>query len=315
MKFGIAGALLLFSLWLLWGEYWRFAAVLTLGEIMNSVVLVFVAVVVSLLLALLLPFHIIEHTERAVIYNLGKYRKTTLRWFEGVRGPGLFITIPFYQTIKEFVDIRDRKRDFIAAQFRTLDRAPIDIEGVYLFRVKPEMAELSVTEVEDLEGSVRGAVESAVKVAGGQMTLDQVDQDRDLIVAKVKESIEPLLERWGVKLIEEGVLITDVRLRSDELQESFANALQARIDGEGRIELAKKEKDIAEKMKLAAQIYRQDPLAYDLRKMGLLAEMVQRSGEGNFLALLPSSITDLFSQVGLLGDAAGQVSEPADTAQ
>jgi regulator of protease activity HflC (stomatin/prohibitin superfamily) len=296
----------------LWVEYWRFMSTLTISEKAESLALAFVAFLIFLLLVLFIPVHIVEQTDRAVIYFLGLYMDKRRRVLRGVRGPGMFLTIPFLETIKELVDMRDRSRHFIASECWTFDKVPLDLEGDFIWRVLEEEAERLVIQVEDPELAVRGVVESAVKDAAGELTFDEVNSERQKVVNMVMESVKELLDRWGVELI--SMRITDVRIRSLELQRTFSDAAQAKVDREKRLMLAQYEVQIAQSLDEATAIYEENEIAYQLRMAAYVLDLAQSPGEGKVI-MVPSGLTDFFAKVGVVAPAGGGGQSLPESAQ
>lgn len=293
----IAAALLLIAtvhvpLWLLFG---RFAGVL---NAMEWAMYAFAGLIAAPFFAWMIAsaFRMVEETERAIIYFLGRFVDSRL--LPGVRGPGVFLMVPFLETIKEIVDIRDRATPWEAAETQTKDQLPVDAEGATFWRIDPLQPALSVTEIQDLPGGVRLSADLAAKDALGHVTLDDAISDRKAIADTMKNSMKELVDRWGVQIIR--VAVSDVVL-PPEIQKVVSSTAQARYDAAGRLESAQKEEQIAEANLRAAKIYDRNPIAWQIRQVNAFLEAF-REGKANAV-VIPSPMAGALGQILSVGEA------------
>ncbi|OGY16681.1 MAG: hypothetical protein A2785_01845 [Candidatus Chisholmbacteria bacterium RIFCSPHIGHO2_01_FULL_49_18] len=287
----IAVALLIIAtvnvpLWILYGRY---ANVLT---VMEWVTYAFVGLIATPFFAWVLAsaFRMAEETERAVIYFLGRYLDKKL--LPGVRGPGVFFIFPFFETVKQIVDVRDRATPWQAAETQTKDQLAVDSQGVTFWRIDPEQPDLSVTEVQDLRGGVRLSSDLAAKDALGHVSLDDAISDRTAIADAMKNSMSELVDRWGVEIIR--VAVSDVVLPPD-LQKVVSSTAQAKYDAAGRLESAQKEEQIAEANLRAAKIYEQNPRAWQIRQVNAFLE-VFREGRTSTI-VMPTEMAGVLGNI------------------
>ncbi|MCU7891653.1 MAG: SPFH/Band 7/PHB domain protein [Candidatus Thiodiazotropha sp. (ex Ustalcina ferruginea)] len=123
-----------------------------------------------------------------VVQRLGKYQ-TTLR-------PGLNILIPFIDDVTHKVTTKDIVLDIPSQEVITRDNAVIVANAVaYMNITSPEKA---VYGVEDYRLAIQTLVQTTLRSIIGEMALDDALSSRDLIKAKLKESISDDISDWGI---------------------------------------------------------------------------------------------------------------------
>jgi regulator of protease activity HflC (stomatin/prohibitin superfamily) len=91
--------------------------------------------------------------ERAVVLRLGKYI--------GLRGPGIFWIVPFFDTVSSWIDQRVITTNFNAEETLTSDTVPVNVDAVLFWMVyDPEKAAL---EVQDYALAVSWAAQTALR--------------------------------------------------------------------------------------------------------------------------------------------------------
>jgi regulator of protease activity HflC (stomatin/prohibitin superfamily) len=132
---------------------------------------------------------VIKQYERAVIFRLGRYI--------GTRGPGLTILIPFIDRGVR-VDMREMVIDEPAQSSITKDNALVDIDYVVYMRVAD--AEAAVINVQDFIAAVRNLATTTLRSVIGDITVEQVLSERDVINQRLEEKLSQVTSRWGVEV-------------------------------------------------------------------------------------------------------------------
>ncbi|MCU7873212.1 MAG: SPFH/Band 7/PHB domain protein [Candidatus Thiodiazotropha sp. (ex Lucinoma annulata)] len=123
-----------------------------------------------------------------VVQRLGKYQ-TTL-------SPGLNILIPYIDDVRHKVTTKDIVLDIPSQEVITRDNAVIVANAVaYMNIISPEKA---VYGVEDYRLAIQTLVQTTLRSIIGEMALDDALSSRDLIKAKLKESISDDISDWGI---------------------------------------------------------------------------------------------------------------------
>lgn len=152
------------------------------------VVVVFVLIIV---LAIIIPnVKILKEYDRAVIFRLG-------RALEGTKGPGLIWLWPFIDKMSK-VDLREMFFDLPHQRCITVDNAPVDIDVLIYYRVIN--ARDSIIKVRDFRAAAIGVTQTTLRSVIGDIQLDDVLAKREYINSILREKLDEITDRWGVKV-------------------------------------------------------------------------------------------------------------------
>ena len=160
-----------------------------------TVVVIIGALLVLALLLLLLSIKIVPEYRRVVVFRLGR--------MIGVRGPGIVIIIPLVDRAVA-VDLREFYIEIPHQSAITRDNATISIDFITFFRVVD--ATMSIVAVADFRGAAQNIAATTLRSVVGDLTLDNVLAQRDQINAVLRDKLDEVTERWGVK-------VTNVEIR------------------------------------------------------------------------------------------------------
>jgi len=229
---------------------------------------------VALLLGLSL--RVAAQWESAVILRLGK--------FAGLRGPGVFWIIPLFERPVVWIDRRVRTTGFAAEKTLTADTVPVNVDAVLFWTVTDPMK--AALAVEDFEEAVAWAAQTALRDIIGRTELGAMLIGRETLDKEVQALIGVRTESWGISV--HSVEIRDVVI-PQSLEDAMSRRAQAERERQARIILSGAEVEIAEKFATAANRYRDDPVALQLRSLNLLYEGMKERGS---LLVIPSSMSD-----------------------
>src|SRR6185437_650905 len=87
------------------------------------------AAVLLVVVALLIPRALMmaNQWENAVVLRLGK--------LQAIRGPGLFVIIPFVDAVATWIDQRIQTTEFNAEQALTKDTVPVNVDAIIFWQV------------------------------------------------------------------------------------------------------------------------------------------------------------------------------------
>jgi regulator of protease activity HflC (stomatin/prohibitin superfamily) len=229
-----------------------------------------------------------QQWERAVVLRLGNYT--------GLRGPGLFWIIPFFDRVSSWIDQRIITTSFAAEQTLTSDTVPVNVDAVLFWMVyDPEKAAL---EVQDYKLAVSWAAQTALRDIIGRTPLTVLLRGREQIEAQLQKLIDERSNPWGVSV--QSVEMRDVII-PESLQDAMSREAQAAREKEARIILGQAEVEIAHMFSQAAESYQHNPTALHLRAMNMLYEGLKEKGA---LMLVPSSAVESMGLGGMIGTAA-----------
>jgi regulator of protease activity HflC (stomatin/prohibitin superfamily) len=162
---------------------------------------------ILLLLFLLTSVRIANQYEKAVIFRLGKYARTS--------GPGLYLLIPLIEW-QVTIDMRTMTTSVEQQEAITRDNVPIKINTVIWRKtIDPKRA---VIEVVDVGNSVVQVAVTSLRNVIGQHTLDDVLKEQESISSALQISIDQVTEPWGVK-------VERVQMKNVEIPESMQRAM------------------------------------------------------------------------------------------
>jgi regulator of protease activity HflC (stomatin/prohibitin superfamily) len=238
-----------------------------------------------------------DEWERAVVLRQGKY--------QGLRGPGMFWVIPVIDRIPYHIDQRIRTTDFGAESCLTKDTVPVNVDAIAFWVVYD--AERAALEVQAYREAVVLAAQTALRDAIGKHDLAELIQSRKELGSILQEALDKKMHDWGVQV--QSVEIRDVII-PQALEEAMSRQAQAERERQARIILGTAEAEIASKFVEAAETYRENPVALNLRAMNMLYESIAKRGS---LMVVPSGMADSLNTgnlMGLAGVAAADLSNP-----
>jgi regulator of protease activity HflC (stomatin/prohibitin superfamily) len=141
------------------------------------------------LVLLVMAVRIVPEYQRLVVFRLGR--------LIGGRGPGLVLLIPFVDRGVR-ADLRERFFDVPPQTTITEDNAHLSID--FLVYSKVVDAVPSVLNVVDHEGASRGIAITTLRAVVGSMLLDDVLAKREEINERLREKLDEVTNRWGIKV-------------------------------------------------------------------------------------------------------------------
>src|SRR5436305_9883098 len=221
---------------------------------------------IAIVLLIILPsLRICSEWERKVVLRLGR--------FAGVRGPGLFLLLPWIERTPFTVDLRTVTSSFTAEQTLTRDNVPVNVDTILFWRVvDPGRA---VLQVSDYVSAVMGVAQTALRDIIGQNDLSRVLSERASIDAAMTEVMDSQTEPWGIKV--SSVQMRDIKI-PDVLQDAMSRVAQADRERQARMVLGDSEVQVAQRFADAGKLYDENPMALHLRGMNMLYEVMKTGG-------------------------------------
>ncbi|WP_258083982.1 slipin family protein [Thermococcus thermotolerans] len=238
--------------------------VVTTGTVVLGIVLLFVLIILAT------AIKIVKEYERAVIFRLGR--------IVGARGPGLFFIIPIFEKAV-IVDLRTRVLDVPVQETITKDNVPVRVNAVVYFRVIDPIK--AVTQVANYIMATSQIAQTTLRSVIGQAHLDELLSEREKLNLQLQKIIDEATDPWGIKV--STVEIKDVELPSG-MQRAMARQAEAERERRARITLAEAERQAAEKLRDAAEIVSQHPMALQLRTLQTISDV---AGDRSNVIILP----------------------------
>lgn len=154
------------------------------GTFLGIVFLIFVA-----LILFSMAIKIVREYQRLVVFRLGRCI--------GAKGPGFILLIPFVDR-PVWVDLREQYLEVPHQTCITRDNAPISIDFLIYWKVVNAVD--SVVQVSNFAGASQGIATTTLRAVIGDIILDDVLAKREHINEVLREKLDEVTERWGVKV-------------------------------------------------------------------------------------------------------------------
>lgn len=241
-----------------------------------AVPLYFYAALFTLLVLLILAkltIKILREYERAVVFTLGR--------FQGVRGPGLVLMIPWIQEMVR-VDLRIQVVEIPTQDVISRDNVSMKVDAVLYFNVvNPAHA---IIQVQDYLPATNMLAQTTLRSVLGQHELDEMLSERKKLNTDVQAILDSQTETWGIK-------VSNVEIRTVELTVNMVKAIakqaEAERDRRAKIIHAEAEFQASQTLVNAAKILGSTPAAMQLRYLQTLTEI---GAEQNSTVVFPMPI-------------------------
>jgi regulator of protease activity HflC (stomatin/prohibitin superfamily) len=202
---------------------------------------------------------ILKEYERGVIFLLGKFQR--------VKGPGLIILVPFFQTMTK-VDLRVVVMDVPTQDVISRDNVSVKVNAVIYFRIiDPEKAVIRVANVFEATSQLS---QTTLRSVLGQHELDDMLAERDKLNSDIQNLLDQRTDNWGIK-------VSNVEIKHVDLDESMIRAIAQQAEAErsrrAKVINAEGEKQAATGLAEAAAILSSQKQALQLRYLQTLKEI------------------------------------------
>src|SRR4051794_32981468 len=227
---------------------------------MTAALVVFLVVLFLVVLFLISAIKVAREYERGIVFRLG-------RLLAEPKGPGLFILIPVVDRMVK-VDLRTITLNIPPQEVITKDNVPVRVNAVAYFRiVEPKNA---IVQVENLMVATSQIAQTTLRSVLGQHLLDELLSERDKINAILQEIIDESTSPWGIKV--SIVEVKDVEIPSS-MQRAMARQAEAERERRAKVINAEGEFQASERLKDAALVIEEHPIALQLRYLQTLLEL------------------------------------------
>ena len=222
-------------------------------------------IIVAILLALVVLFlisaiKVAREYERGIIFRLG-------RLLPQPKGPGLFLLIPVVDRMVK-VDLRTITLSIPPQEVITKDNVPVRVNAVAYFRiVEPKSA---IVQIENFMVATSQIAQTTLRSVLGQHVLDELLSEREKINAILQEIIDEATTPWGIKVAR--VEVKDVEIPGG-MQRAMARQAEAERERRAKVINAEGEFQASERLKDAALVIEDHPIALQLRYLQTLLEL------------------------------------------
>ena len=245
---------------------------------MTAVLIILVIVAFLLVLFLLSAIKVAREYERGIVFRLG-------RLLPEPKGPGLFLLIPVVDRMVR-VDLRTITLSIPPQEVITKDNVPAQVNAVAYFRIVDPKA--AIVQIENFMVATSQIAQTTLRSVLGQHLFDELLSDRDKLNAILQEIIDERTTPWGIKVAR--VEVKDVEI-PESMQRAMARQAEAERERRAKVINSEGEFQAAERLKDAAVVLGEQPVAIQLRYLQTLLEL---AGSQTTKIIFPAPI-DLIS--------------------
>lgn len=206
---------------------------------MGFLLVIFIIIVILALKTI----KVVRQSEVYIIERLGKFHK--------VAEAGLTIIVPFIDTVRSVVSLKQQTMDIPPQGVITSDNVTITIDTVVFYKITDPAR--AVYEIQSLKKGIEYLSITTIRDIVGKMELDETFSSRDVINEKLRVILDEATDAWGCKI--DRVEIKDITPPADirDAMEKQMNAernkraliLEAEAERQSAITLAEGRKQAA----------------------------------------------------------------------
>ena len=253
------------------------------GNVLRSTAVCFAGAIVGAYF--LLAIRVVDQWEKVAVLRFGRFSR--------LRGPGLFLMIPFVETLSRYVDQRVRVTTVSAESTLTRDTVPVNVDAIIFWLVWN--AEKAIFEVENFIEAISYSSQTALRESIGRHQLAQMITEREMLGRELQKILDEKTTPWGITV--QSVELRDVRI-PQALENAMSQQAQADRERQARVILGDAEVQVSEQFAKAAEVYANNPVALHLRGMNMLFEAMRDKGS---MVIVPSSALETMNLGGVLG--------------
>jgi regulator of protease activity HflC (stomatin/prohibitin superfamily) len=157
----------------------------------NGVALfVLIALAIVAVIIILRSVRVVSQAQVQVVERLGKYSKTL--------DPGLHVLVPFLDSVKATIDMREQVVAFPPQPVITRDNATISVDTVLYYTVTDPVR--ATYQVAQLIAAVEQLTITTLRNVTGSLTIDEALTSRDKINADLRIVLDEATEAWGIRV-------------------------------------------------------------------------------------------------------------------
>jgi regulator of protease activity HflC (stomatin/prohibitin superfamily) len=240
-------------------------------------------ILIAVVVILLISIKQVNQYERGVVFTLGR--------FTSIKEPGWRVVVPVFQSMQK-VDIRVKAVDVPDQEAITKDNIPVRINAVVYYKIVETSK--AILEVENFYWATSQIAQTTMRNAVGEVTLDELLQNRAEIAKKIKEQVDTTTDPWGIDV--EALELKDVVIPED-LKRTISKEAEAEREKRAVIIKAEGEKIAAENLSKAANTLAQNKGALHLRTLQSIND-ISSDQSNTTIWMVPVEIMEAFSKFG-----------------
>ena len=286
---------------------------LSIEEILNGLLggnIVLLVLAALIIIALFKAVRIVPQSEKYVVERFGRLRT--------VLGPGINVIVPFLDRVRHKVSVLERQLPIHSQDAITSDNVLVQVETSVFYRIlEPEK---TVYRIRDVDGAISTTVAGIVRSGIGEMELDEVQSNRQQLIAKIKHQVADAVDDWGIEVTRAEILDVNLdtatreamlqqlnaeRARRAQVTEAEGTKQAVRLNAEAEL-YAAEQKAKARRITADAEAYATEVVAKAIKEHGIESAQYQVAlkqveamteigkGSGKQTILMPSNMVDAF---------------------
>lgn len=157
---------------------------------MDAIIIVLVILVVLVFIALIKTIQVIQQASAAIVERFGRYTRTL--------NAGLNIVVPFIDTIRNRIDLREQVVPFPPQPVITQDNLVVNIDTVIYYQVTDARA--ATYEVSNFIQAIEQLTVTTLRNIIGGMDLERTLTSREEINAALRGVLDEATGKWGIRV-------------------------------------------------------------------------------------------------------------------
>ena len=174
-----------------------------------------IIILVVLLVIAFKSIKVVRESEVYIIERLGKFHK--------VADAGLTIIIPFIDTVRSVVSLKEQTMDIPPQGVITEDNVTIKIDTVVFYQITDPAR--AVYEIQSLKKGIEYLAITTIRDVVGKLSLDSTFSSRDLINNQLRMLLDEATDKWGCK-------VTRVEVQDINPPEDIRDAMEKQMNAE-----------------------------------------------------------------------------------
>lgn len=179
---------------------------------MQPVIIVLIVLVVVAFIALVKTIQVIPQAQAAIVERFGRYTRTL--------NAGLNIVVPFIDTVRNRLDLREQVQPFPPQPVITQDNLVVNIDTVIYFQVVDPRA--ATYEVQSYLQAIEQLTITTLRNIIGSMDLESTLTSRETINAGLRTVLDDATGKWGIH-------VNRVELKAIEPPSSIQDSMEKQM--------------------------------------------------------------------------------------
>ncbi len=186
---------------------------------------------IFLLVMLLLSVKVVRPYQKGLVERLGKFNR--------ILDPGIHFIVPFMERVR-VIDMRKHVIDVPPQEVICKDNVVVTVDAVVYYQIMDPVK--AAYNVSNFLMAIIKLAQTNLRAIIGEMELDETLSGSDIINARLREELDKITDRWGVKITRVEIQRIDP---PKDIQEAMAKQMTAEREKRAMILIAEGKKESA----------------------------------------------------------------------